>query len=131
MTSCGKPKCLYLCLEVSASVTAFCLSFPSGWQCGKVVADGTQVSLNADVRTAKYFANDSEAGKEGRKPPGHQTLSTPMARRPPSAKWCSQSPKCVFFSRNLTLSANSIWLAEGVGYDEKCFVFRYFWLSAN
>ena len=74
-------------------------------------------------RTAKYFANDSEAGKEGRKPPGHQTLSTPIGQETLSAKCRSQSPKWVFFSRNLTHSANSIWLAEGVGYDEKCFVF--------
>jgi len=41
----------------------------------------------------------------------------------PSANWRPENSKPHFFSRNLTLSANSNWLAEGVGYDEKCFVF--------
>ena len=40
-------------------------SFPSVWQRGKVVADETQVSVNTDVRTAEYFANRGEVGKEG------------------------------------------------------------------
>src|SRR5206468_505886 len=46
----------------------------------------------------------------GRPKTAHSTLHV----RTPSAKWSENHQKCLFFSRISTLSANSIWLAEGV-----------------
>ncbi len=49
-----------------------------------------------------------------------------MTRAPLSAKWRFEMTKSSFFSGNLTLSANSNWLAEGGWCDEKTLCIRAF-----